>query len=245
MSLFCTPNVVTQAKTGDYTVLATDDLVQFTVAAAATATLPATSGQYAGYIVSNRTGGQGVYYIQNVASSTANVTIAPGSGDAVFGPTVVTPGQMVECQSNGMGTYFTSVYGTGAAGAAGGVSVTPLTSANILALSVTPITLVPAITGKCIFVDRIALKMVTTATTYANGGALEFRYTNASGTKVTADILVGVVTAGAGTSFTSVGGIEASLTGVISAPIVVNNATAPFITGTGTGVIVTEYIVSV
>jgi hypothetical protein len=118
----------------------------------------------------------------------------------------------------------------------------PLTSANILALSATPITLVAAPgAGKVIVVEQITLKMVTTATQYANGGALEFRYTNGSGTKVTADIAAAVVTAGAGTSYTGVRGIEASLTFTANAAVVVTNATAPFITGTGTGQITITY----
>lgn len=246
MSLAFTPNVVTQAKTADYTILSTDDLVVFTLSAAATATLPSSSGQYSGYVLSNRTGGQGTVFVQNVAASTANVTVAAASGDAIFGPSVIAPGQLIEYRSNGQGTWFGSLYGSTAGSPAAQVSVTPLTSANILALNATPITLVAAPgSGKCTFVNRIAMKMITTATTYANGGALEFRYTNASGTKVTADIAAGVVTAAAATSFTSVGGIEASLTGVTNAVICVSNATAPFITGTGTAVIVTEYIVSV
>ncbi len=246
MSLFNTPNVVSQAKTADYSVAATDDLVVFTLTAAATATLPSSTGQYAGLVRANRTGGQGIVFIQNAAASTANVTIAAASGDAIFGPSVVAPGQMVSAQSNGQGTIYTQVFGASAGSAGGGVSVTPLSSAQILALNSTPITLVPAPgSGKCTFVNRIAMKMITTATTYANGGALEFRYTNASGTKVTADIASSVVTAAAATSFTSVGGIEASLTGVVNAVICVSNASAPFITGTGTAVIVTEFITSV
>lgn len=117
-----------------------------------------------------------------------------------------------------------------------------LSSAQILALNATPVTLVAAPgAGKVIAVDRITLKMVTTATAYANGGALEFRYTDGSGAKVTADIAVGVVTAGAGTSYTSVAGVTTSLTNVSNAAIVIDNATAPFITGTGTAVITIQY----
>ncbi len=119
---------------------------------------------------------------------------------------------------------------------------TALTSVNILALNATPITLVAAPgSGKIIVVRGITVKMVTTATAYANGGALEFRYTDASGAKVTADIAAAVVTAGAGTTYTSVAGVTTSLTNVANAAIVVNNATAPFITGTGTAVVTTVY----
>lgn len=118
----------------------------------------------------------------------------------------------------------------------------PLTSANILAMNATPVTLIAAPgAGKVIVVDDILLKMVTTATAYANGGAVELRYTNASGAKVTADIAAAVITAGAGTSYTKVKGVEASLTVVANAAIVITNATAAFITGTGAGVLTIHY----
>lgn len=116
-----------------------------------------------------------------------------------------------------------------------------LTSANILAMNATPVTIVPAVTGKTIVIDEISLKMTTTSTAYANGGALEFRYTDGSGAKVTADIAAGVITAGAGTSYTINKSIVTSLTGVVSSPIIITNATAPFITGTGTGVLSIRY----
>jgi hypothetical protein len=116
-----------------------------------------------------------------------------------------------------------------------------LTSSNILAMNATPITILPAVTGKTIVVDCISLKQVNTATQYANGGSVEFRYTDGSGAKVTADIAVGVMTSGAGTVYTINHAIVTSLTGVISSPIVITNADAPFITGTGEGVITIDY----
>ena len=114
--------------------------------------------------------------------------------------------------------------------------VVSLTSAQILALNATPVTLVPAQgAGRTIIVDEILLEMTRTATAYANGGALEFRYTNGSGAKVTADIAASVVTTGgAGVELNHVGGVVSSLTPVANAPIVIDNATAAFITGTGT-----------
>lgn len=117
-----------------------------------------------------------------------------------------------------------------------------LSSAQILALNATPVALVAAPgAGKVIVVEHILLKMITTATAYANGGALEFRYTDGSGAKVTADLAAAIVTAGAGTSYTGVAGVTTSLTMVSNSPIVVDNATAPFITGTGTAVVTIRY----
>lgn len=117
-----------------------------------------------------------------------------------------------------------------------------LSSANILAMRTTPVTLIAAPgAGKIVIVESILLKMVTTATQYANGGAVEFRYTDGSGAKVTADIAAAVITAGAGTSYTKVEGIEASMTPVANAAVVITNATAVFITGTGAGVLTIKY----
>lgn len=119
---------------------------------------------------------------------------------------------------------------------------TSLSSAQILALNATPISLVPAPgAGKIVEVISITLKMVRTGTAYANGGALEFRYTNASGAKVTADIAAAVVTGGAGTEYNIVKGVVTSLTPVANALICISNATAAFITGTGTAVVTVVY----
>lgn len=118
-----------------------------------------------------------------------------------------------------------------------------ISSADILAANATPKVLVTAPgAGRIVIVDRIILKMVRTATVYANGGALEFRYTNASGAKVAADIAASVVTTGgAGTEFNTVAGVVTSLTPVANAAVVMDNATAAFITGTGTAVIEIQY----
>jgi hypothetical protein len=118
-----------------------------------------------------------------------------------------------------------------------------IASADILALNTTPKQLVAAPgSGKVIIVEGIVFKMVRTATAYANGGALEFRYTDGSGAKVSADIAATVVTTGgAGTEYNSVAGVTTSLTPVANAAIVLRCATADFITGTGTAVVSIKY----
>lgn len=238
MSLWNTSNVASVAvQTTSYTLLNTNDVAPFLITAAATATLPSSSGQYAGYIynVSNRAAGQGVVYIKNSASSTANVTAAAASGDSIFGNSICAPGQILRFESDGAGTWYGSVYGTTAGGVGIQSAVVALSAAQILALNATPVSLIASPgAGKATKVLNIGFKF-TAATQYANGGALEFRYTDGSGTKVTADIASAVVTSASGTSYTDVMGIEASLTMVTAAAIVVDNATAPFITGTGTG----------
>lgn len=119
----------------------------------------------------------------------------------------------------------------------------PLTAAQIIAMGTTPVELIAAPgAGKAIIVDNITVKMTRTATAFVNGGAVEFRYTDASGAKVSADVAAALVTTGgAGTAFANVRGIEASITPVANAAIVITNATAAFATGTGTAVVSIDY----
>ena len=184
-----------------------------------------------------------------LTNSAGNVILARGT----FANLPTGAGYAIGCeyQATDTGVLYTNV-GTATAASfvvGGGSSAsqrvttqTALTSVNILALNATPITLVAAPgAGKVIVVRGITFRMDSTATQYAAGGALEFRYTNASGAKVTADIAASVVQAGAGTSYTSVAGVTTSLTNVVNSPIVINNATAAFTTGTGTANITVVY----
>lgn len=132
--------------------------------------------------------------------------------------------------------------GTGVFPGGEGVAHVNLTAAQIIAMGTTPVTLLASPgAGMAIIVDNITVKMTTTATGFTGGGAVEFRYTNASGAKVTADVAAAVVTAGAGTSFTNVRGVVTSLTAVADAAIVITNATAAFAAGTGTAVVAVQY----
>jgi hypothetical protein len=174
-------------------------------------------------------------FVQNLSSYLIKIA---GSGDSINGSSLVLPQSYARFDSDGSDWYR---FGHGAQDNLG-VFAFALSSANILAMNGTPVAMIPAPgAGRIIRVLDIMLQMVATATGYANGGAVEFRYTDGSGAKVSADIASAVITAGAGTSYTNVGGLEASLTGVANAALVVTNATAPFITGTGTGKIRIAY----
>jgi hypothetical protein len=117
-----------------------------------------------------------------------------------------------------------------------------LTAANIIAMRTTPVSLIPAPgAGKIVIVDSILAKVVRTATAFTGGGAVEFRYTDASGAKVSADLAASLITGAAGTAHAHVGGIEASITPVANAPIVITNADAVFAAGTGTANISISY----
>lgn len=178
-------------------------------------------------------------------------TAPPASGTAGFAKnatyinTAATAGLSGSYTNLGTATSATFSTPTGNSNLIRGFVQVALSSAQILALNATPVELVPAQgAGMVISVNRITVKMVTTATAYAAGGALEFRYTNASGTKVTADIAAAVVTAGAGTSYTAVAGVTTSLTELANANIVIDNATQAFTTGTGTAVVSIDYTVT-
>lgn len=122
------------------------------------------------------------------------------------------------------------------------VNSTSVSSAQILAMNSTPVTIVAAPgQGLTTVVRGITVYMSTTSTQYAAGGPLEFRYTDASGAQVTATIASAVVNAAAGSSYTSVAGVTTSLTNVQNAPIVMRNGTAAYTTGTGTATVFTSY----
>lgn len=96
------------AKTDNYTILAGDDVITFTIASAKTATLPK-----AGTVPPMT--GQNEKQIVNSANSADTLTIAVQSGDSLIGIGSLAIGQTAYLTSNG-----TSVWtGFGAGGAAG------------------------------------------------------------------------------------------------------------------------------
>lgn len=192
-----------------------------------TVTLPAALGNY-----SLAPNGPGPFRIINTGATGYAVNIAAASGTVYSNTRLLGQYSSGVYTSDGVTGWFDgALIGTSAE------AKIALSSAEILALNATPKTLIPAPgAGKILIIESIALQMTTTATQYANGGALEFRLTNGSGAKVSADIAAAVVTAAAGVSYTSVSGVATSLTGVVNSPLVVTNASAAFITGTGTGV---------
>ena len=232
-------NIVTVTAAYTYDPTAGDARVDLilvdTTAGAITVTLPSPAGLsgQAGVVGSSGNDSPGRIRIANIGLTGYPVNITASSGTIRGESQLWTPYSVAEYISN----YSNEWWQVAPFSRVQEVAI-PLSSAAILALNATPLQLVAAPgTGKVVVVRGITLKMVTTATAYANGGALEFRYTNASGAKVSADIAAAVVTAAAGTSYTSVAGVTTSLTNVVNSGIFVNNATAPYITGTGTAVV--------
>lgn len=222
-----------QNKTADYTAVPGDDAIVVTATTPVTITLYTPIGNFP---QGSQLANVGDVTVINSSASLAQVVVATAAG-SIVGQTMLGPGQAARYLSDGVGNWYVFSPLTNSIERQVAIS-----SADILALSATPKSLIPAPgAGKVIVVEHILLKMVTTATQYANGGALEFRYTDASGAKVSADIAAAVITAAAATSYTSVAGVTTSLTNVANSPLILVNATAPFITGTGTAVVSLKY----
>ena len=108
-----------------------------------------------------------------------------------------------------------------------------LSSAQILALNSTPVTIIPTFSQSIIIVEAITARLNFNTTAYTGSNNLEFRYTDASGTKVTADLTSAFLNSGS-TAYASVLGVEAQFTPVINTPIVVRVPTTNPATGNST-----------
>lgn len=155
--------------------------------------------------------------------------VAGGTGDSVYGQSLVLPGQFIRYDSDGSDWYALNPPGLQ------GLAEVSLSAANLIAMNATPVALIPAQGASRVIVPHcITLQIVRTATAFTGGGAVEFRYTNGSGAKVSADMASSLITGAAGTAYDSVSGVTPELTVVPNAALVITNATAAFATGTGT-----------
>lgn len=123
-----------------------------------------------------------------------------------------------------------------------------LTSAQILALHTTPIVLVPIVGNNSsnvginyvYIVEGITARIYYAGTAYTGANNLEFRYTDASGAKVTADLPNTFINSSANT-FAHVAGITTAFTPVFNSPIVVSVPTANPATGNSKIVLIIKY----
>jgi hypothetical protein len=180
------------------------------------------------------------------SSTSSNILIGsacitqPSGTDALGG---VSGNATVRVRLNGMslGTVATANL---ASSVAQSVTVA-LTSANILAMNGAPVVVLAAPgAGKAIIVDNFLFEMTRTSTAYANGGVVSFQYhTTTTSVPHAGTIAASVVTGGAGTVQTYLGPNVGSSGLVIPANegIDITNATAPFITGTGTAKVFVKY----
>lgn len=108
-----------------------------------------------------------------------------------------------------------------------------LTSAQILTLNTTPITLITAFLNSVIIIEGITARLNFNTTAYTGANNLEFRYTNGSGAKVTAD-MANTFLNSSSTAYDQVAGVATELTPVLNTPIVVVVPTANPATGNST-----------
>ena len=195
----------------------------------------------------------GTTTVDLIAIAAGSVLANATNASAKALPLQVTADHVVAGAHSGGGLELRTVTGTGGISVAhttGNINVTQtvdllqhatvnVSSANILAMYGAPVVLIAAPTsGKNLIIHRIMFTMVTTSTQYANGGAVYFQLGNTvhgGGTATTGTIAAGVVTAGAGTSYTIP--VPVAYTGSAATGLYISNDTAAFITGTGTAIV--------
>jgi hypothetical protein len=121
--------------------------------------------------------------------------------------------------------------------------IVTLTSAQILALFATPVTVIAApLAGVLIVVDSILFAMIATATQYLLGGVITFQY-NGGAVVHASSIPAAVVLAAAPTTYTYLApNTQANgVTVPTATAVTVSNATQAFTTGTGTAKIWIRY----
>jgi len=117
-----------------------------------------------------------------------------------------------------------------------------LTSANLLAMNATPVSVIAAPgAGKTIRIKSCVAIFDSTATTYANGGVIYLGYSGAATTPITNNVAASFLTAGDKVyplnALTAASGFSMRTNEAIT----ITNDTAPFITGTGVARLLIEY----
>lgn len=124
------------------------------------------------------------------------------------------------------------------------VSTTKLIATQIQLLHTTPVILVPAQGAHTVtIVTSVVAKIKYMGTAYTGGNNLEFRYTNASGIKVTADLANTFINSTSDT-YAAVSGITTAFTPVLNSPITVSVPTANPAAGNSTITFVVTYYVT-
>ena len=120
-------------------------------------------------------------------------------------------------------------------------SSVPLSSANILAMNGTPVSILAAPgAGKAIVVDAVLFEFLVGGTQYASGGAVNFQYHGGSATGVFGAVTITAASVNGAASFNQYLQPIGQATGqaiTANTGIDITNATGAFTTGTGTAIV--------
>lgn len=129
----------------------------------------------------------------------------------------------------------------------GDIAVVDLTAAQIIAMYTTPVVVVPAVSGKAIFVDAVEFDITRTSTAFTGGGVVAVQYDSTAaglGTATHATIAATVVTGSAGETRTyriPVVQSDIAVASIEGKGLYISNQTAVFAAGTGTARVTVWY----
>lgn len=127
------------------------------------------------------------------------------------------------------------------------VAVVDLTAAQIMAMYASPIEVVPAVSGKALFVDAVEFDITRTSSAFSAGGTVALQYdstVHGAGTATHAVIAASVVTGSAGETRTyriPVVLSDVASTAIEGKGLYLSNVDAAFTSGTGTARLTVHY----
>lgn len=126
----------------------------------------------------------------------------------------------------------------------GGMQVTALTAAQIIAMYTTPVAITPVPgTGKAVIIDSLVVEIIRTSTQFTGGGVVQIQYHGQTTEIMAQTIAAASITGTAATAIFRLMPVATAGGSVITSAVAaeITNLTGVFAAGTGTGKVFARY----